>query len=119
MSHTLSLEDYLAEEFLLLGVKPHITHLQQPEDCYYCTVTVAAPFFIEYPVLVRNLTAIFASAEVRHLTGSDLDRFVVKRFSKNLGCGVAPCHQVDQFNRRIGRVMSEGRLLKLQRRLRS
>jgi hypothetical protein len=46
MSRTLSQEDYLAEEFGLLGVKPHIMHLRQDPGCAYSVITVAAPEYV-------------------------------------------------------------------------
>jgi len=119
MKHTLSQEDYLKEEFRLLGVTPHITHLRLPKDCYYCVVTVAASASIPYSDLMTDLAIVFAAAEMLCLQGSDLDRFIVKRLSEDFGYGVAPCHQVDQFSRKIGRIMSEGRLLRFERELRA
>lgn len=118
MSRALSLEDYLADEFRFLGVVPYITHLRLPADCYYCVVTVAASASIPYSDLMADLAVVFSAAERLRIRGSNLDRFLVKRLSEDFGYGVAPCHQGDQFNRWIGRVMSEGRLLKFERRLR-
>lgn len=118
MKRTLSQKEYLDEEFLLLGIKPHITHLKQPEDCCYRMVTVASPFRILYADLAHDLGLIFAAAEKVGITGSGLGRFVIERFSENLGCGVALCHHLDQFDRKRGCIISEGRLFKLERRLR-
>jgi len=118
MKRILSQEEYHNEEFLLLGVSPHITHLKQPEDSYYSVITVATPYYMPYHDIADYLAVIFASASDLKLKGSDLDRFLVKRFSE-LDYGVAPCHQGDQFSTKIGRIMSEGRLLKILRALRA
>ena len=114
MSRTLSLQDYLAEEFKLLGVQPHITHLKQPEGCFYNFVTVATPQYKPYPYLAAVLSEIYADGSRTHKTGSDLDRLLVRRFAE-LGYGVSPCHAKDNFSRKRGRIISEGRMRKALR----
>lgn len=118
MKHTLSQDDYLAEEFALLGVKPHITHLKQDPGCAYSVVTVATPQYETYQNLSIALLKIYLEGSVRHKTGSALDALIVKRFAE-FDCGVAPCHAVDNFSRKLGRIISEGRLLKLLRKVRA
>lgn len=110
----LSLEDYLAEEFCLRGVKPHITHLKQDPGGAYSFVTVASPEYVLYHDLRSALLKIYLEGAIERKTGSALDALIVKRFAE-IGCGVAPCHAADNFSRKRGRIMSEGRLLKLLR----
>lgn len=116
MKRTLSQEAYLAEEFRLLEASPHVTHLKQSEDCYYRVVTVAAPRYVPYQNHANTLAILFASASNLGIKGSNLDRFLVDGFA-SLGYGVAPCHQSDNFSRKLGRIMSKGRLLKILRAL--
>lgn len=111
-------EEYLAEEFGLLGVKPHITHLKQDSDCVYSFVTVAAPRYELYRDLRTALLEIYLEGAISRKTGSALDALIVKRFAE-FGCGVAPCHAADNFSRKRGRIMSKGRLLKLLRKERA
>jgi len=119
MKRTLSQKEYLDAEFRLLGITPHITHLRQPEDCYYRMVTVAAPYHILYADLAHDLRRVFAAAGKLDIPRFGLGRFVIERFSKNHWCGVALCHHLDQFDRKRGCIISEGRLLKFERRLRA
>jgi len=114
MSRTLSLQDYLAEEFKLLGVKPHITHLKQPEDCFYSFVTVATPEYEQYIDLDVALSEIYLEGAITHKHGSDLDRLIIAWFADR-GAGVSPCHAGDNFSRKRGRIISEGRMLKALR----
>lgn len=114
MSRTLSQEDYLGVEFGLLGVKPHIMHLRQDPGCAYSVITVAAPEYVLYREIHTAILDIFLEGAIKRLTGSALDALIVKRFAE-LGCGVAPCHAADNFSRKLGRIMSKGRLLKLIR----
>ena len=117
MKRKLSLVDYHAEEFGLLGVKSHITHLKQEPYCFYSFVTVATPQYETYRNLDIALSKIYLEGSIRHKTGSALDALIIKRFAE-FGCGVAPCHAADNFSRKRGRIMAEGRLLKLQRNMR-
>lgn len=110
----LSHEDYLAEEFGLLGVKPHITHLKQDPGCVYSVVTVASPKYELEGDLNTVLWKIYLEGAIESKTGSALDALIVKRFAE-FGCGVAPCHAGDNFSRKRGRIMSKGRLFKLLR----
>lgn len=114
MKRTLSLVDYHAEEFGLLGVTSHITHLKQDSNCFYSVVTVATPQYETYRNLDIALSDIYLEGSIRHKTGSALDALIIKRFAE-FSCGVAPCHAVDNFNRKRGRIMAEGRMLKLLR----
>ena len=114
MSRTLSQEDYLGVEFGLLGIGPHITHLRQDPGCVYSVVTVASPVYVLYRDLRTALLEIYLEGAIKRKTGSALDALIVKRFAE-IGCGVAPCHAADNFSRKRGRIMSEGRLLKLLR----
>lgn len=114
MRHLLTDEEYLTEEFRLLRVTPHITHLKQDTGCAYSVVTVATPDYETYRNLDIALLKIYLEGSVRHKTGSALDALIVKRFAE-FDCGVAPCHAADNFSRKLGRIMSLGRLLKLLR----
>lgn len=118
MKRTLSQERYLDTELSLIKTKPHITHLKLPKECRYRVVTVAAPFRVSYPDLEHDLALAFSSAENLGVTKSSLGRYIVEIFSRNLGCGVALCHRLDPFDRKRGRIIAKGRLLKLERRLR-
>lgn len=111
-------EEYLAEEFGLLGVKPHITHLKQLEWGYYSFVTIATPRYEEYALLDAALINIYQEGSVLRKNGSALDAFLAEEFGL-LGFGVAPCHAVDNFSRKRGRIMAKGRLLKLLRKERA
>lgn len=112
MRHTLTQEEYLTEEFRLLGVKPHITHLKQPDDCYYNVVTVATSTPHDYLRLSMVLSGCYLEGRVTKR--SDLGTLILDRFAE-FGFGVALCHHLDQFSRERGRIISEGRLLKLLR----
>lgn len=114
MKRKLSLVDYHAEEFRLLGVKSHITHLKQEPFCFYSFVTVATPQYETYRNLDIVLSTIYLEGSIRHKTGSALDALIIERFAE-FGCGVAPCHATDNFSRKRGRIMAEGRMLKLLR----
>lgn len=110
----LSLEDYLDTEFSLLRVTPHITHLKQEDRCFYSFVTVATPKHEEYRHLDIVLSTIYLEGSLTGANGSDLDRLIVERFA-GLGCGASPCHAIDNFSRKRGRVIAKGRLLKVLR----
>ena len=108
----MKLEDYLDEEFKLLGVTPHITHLRLPEDSYFTVVTVASKFQMAYPDVFTRLSVILANAHVKKR--SDLGTYLIQEFDKCEN-GVALCHHLDQFNRERGRIIAKGRLLKALR----
>lgn len=110
----LSLEEYLDEEFGLLRVKPHITHLKQDLGCYYSYITAATLAPIEYGILDTAISAIYLEGAVKHITGSALDALIVQRFAENMA-GVSPCHAADNFSRKRGRIIAKGRLLKVLR----
>ena len=117
MKRTLSQKGYLSEEFRLLDIRRHITHLQQPKECYYNFVTVAAPFYVSGSDLERYLGDVYSSAECAGIMGSGLGRYIIERFSEDRGCGVALCHYLDRFDQERGCIISEGRLLKILRAL--
>ena len=114
MSYRMSLEEYLSEEFKLLGVVPHITHLKQPAGCRYNYITVATSEYVAYRDLDLSLSCVYREGALKKKSGSDLDRLIIAWFAYR-GAGVSPCHAVDNFSRKLGRVISEGRLLKLIR----
>lgn len=99
-------------ELAQMGVKAHITHLKHPEGSYYRVVTVATPKAEAYPHLAARLAGCYLEA---HTTKRfDLARLIIDRFAE-FGAGVALCHHLDNFNRERGRIISEGRMLKLSR----
>jgi len=107
----LSQEEYLDEEFRLMHVEPHITHLKQPEDCYYSAVTVAS----RDEVFFRNALAVcYAEAYESKNAKHKLGERIINAFRER-DCGVALCHHLDQFNRKRGRIIAKGRLFKLMR----
>lgn len=108
----MKLEDYLDEEFKLLGVTPHITHLKLPEDSYFPVVTVASKFQMAYPDVSKRLWVILANAHTKKR--SDRGTYLIQEFNKCEN-GVALCHHLDQFNRKRGRIIAKGRLLKALR----
>jgi len=114
MSYRMSLEEYLEEEFKLLGVKPHITHLKQPAGCRYNYITVATSEYVAYIDLDLSLSFVYREGAEKKKSGSDLDRLIIAWFAYR-GAGVSPCHAVDNFSRKRGRLISEGRLLKALR----
>jgi hypothetical protein len=107
----LSLEEYLDEEFRIVGATPHITHIKLPQESYYTVVTVASRYHISYPDQVRWLGMVFADARVKK---SNLGTFVLNAYVEG-GFGVALCHYLDSFNRQRGRIIAKGRLLKALR----
>jgi hypothetical protein len=107
----LSLEEYLDEEFRIVGVTPHITHIRLPQESYYTVVTVVSRHHITYHDQVRWLCVIFADARVKKST---LGTFVLNAYAEG-GFGVALCHYSDSFNRQRGRIIAKGRLLKVLR----
>lgn len=110
----MKLEAYLDEEFRLLRVTPHITHLRQEERCFYSFVTVATPKHEEYRHLDVALSVIYLEGNLIGANGSDLDRLIVERFA-DMSAGASPCHAVDNFSRKRGRIIAKGRLLKVLR----
>lgn len=107
-----SLEKQIDASLKEYGITPHITHLKQPPDCYYSYITVATRKYESYQDISKYIKDIFLRGSVYNTTGSDLDRLFVGEFAK-IGCGVAPCHAVDNFSRSRGRIIAKGRLLKL------
>lgn len=109
----LSLEEYLDEEFRIMGVTPHITHIKLPQESYYIAVTVASRYHVPYPDQVRWLGRVFAEAP-RAKMKSNLGTFILNAYAEG-GFGVALCHYLDSFNRQRGRIIAKGRLLKVLR----
>jgi len=108
----MNLEEYLDEEFRLLGVTPHITHLKLLQESYYRVITVATPHHVPYLDSVKLLGVFFSVA--RNEKRSDLGAFLIGAYAKR-SCGVALCHHLDQFDRKRGRIIAKGRLFKLLR----
>jgi len=63
-----------------MGVTPHITHLIQPEKCFYSVVTVATPQYETYADLYVALATIYLEGAIKHIHGSALDNLLIKRF---------------------------------------
>jgi len=108
----LTQEEYLDEEFRLMHVEPHITHLKLSEDSYYSVVTVATEDRLPYIIISKTLNKIYA--EGYRSKRRDLGAFLIDAFTE-CHCGVALCHHKDQFNRERGRIIAKGRLFKLMR----
>lgn len=108
----LSQEARIDAELAGLGVRAYITHMKQPDDGYFKRITVAAPAYEPYSRLgvVLSACTLEAYADRR----SDLGTVFINGFAK-VGMGVALCHHLDNFDRKLGRIIAEGRLLKLRR----
>nr|QNO41459.1 hypothetical protein CIDILJJO_00006 [Methanosarcinales archaeon ANME-2c ERB4]QNO42107.1 hypothetical protein INBEEEIC_00009 [Methanosarcinales archaeon ANME-2c ERB4]QNO42310.1 hypothetical protein OEDCDHIP_00027 [Methanosarcinales archaeon ANME-2c ERB4]QNO42473.1 hypothetical protein LBOOMNCC_00026 [Methanosarcinales archaeon ANME-2c ERB4]QNO42703.1 hypothetical protein AOABALHP_00006 [Methanosarcinales archaeon ANME-2c ERB4] len=105
----MNLEVYLDEELALLGVTPHITHLRLTKTDCFAAVTVAAPDYEDHLGMHIRLFRFFGAAFVAQR--QDLGRFLVGAFA-GIENGVALCHHLDQFNRKRGRIIAKGRLIK-------
>ena len=109
---TTNLEDTTDKSLEELGVtEVHITHMKLPEDCYYSHITLATRMAEEYRVLDIAVSTIFLEGSTKHITGSALDALIVQRFAE-FGAGASPCHAIDNFSRKRGRIIAKGRLLK-------
>ena len=109
---TPSLEDTTDKSLSGMGVtEVHITHMKLPEDCYYSHITLATQEAEEYKVLDIAVNTIFLEGSIKHIGGSALDALIVQRFA-GLGAGASPCHAIDNFSRKRGRIIAKGRLLK-------
>lgn len=106
----LTLEKRLDIELALHRVEAHITHLRQPEDCFFRVVTVATPQQESCSHLGVALSELYMEARISKR--SDLGKLIHEGFS-DLGFGVALCHHLDNFSRKRGRIVAKGRLLKL------
>lgn len=109
---TTNLEDTTDKSLEELGVtEVHITHMKLPEDCYYSHITLATQKAEEYRVLDIAVNTIFLEGSIKHISGSALDALIVRRFA-GLGAGASPCHAIDNFSRKRGRIIAKDRLLK-------
>ena len=93
-----------------LGVTAHITHLRQPEDAYFKVVTVATPDPVRYGILDAMLSSLYNEAYLANR--SDIGTVIIEGFAST-SAGVALCHHRDNFGRKLGCIIAEGRLLKL------
>jgi len=107
-------EQWLDEEFRLLGVTPHITHIKFLPESRYSVVTVASELPISYVDQERQFGAIIFDYQHEMKRRSDIGRYIVDAYAE-YDCGVALCHWHDQFNRQRGRIIAKGRLLKVLR----
>ena len=114
MSRTLSLQDYLVEEFKLLGVKPHVCHIRPIRDVAGLprAVTIASVD----PINIESMQYAISAIEILYgRMGSKQSQSVASFMKQQLeadGCaGIAICDYRDQFSRKRGRLISEGRLL--------
>lgn len=114
----LSLEEYLDEEFKLLGVVPHVRHLYPICDVVGLprAVTIAS---ID-PINIESMQYAISAIEILYgRMGSKQSRSVSSFMKQQLeadGCaGIAVCDYRDQFSRKRGRLISKGRLLKALR----
>lgn len=106
-----NIEARIDAELAEIGVTAHITHLKQPEGCCYNHVTVATQKFEEYQDLRIALNTVYLEGSIRHKTGSALDQLIITRFAER-SAGVSPCHALDNFSRKRGRIIAKGRLIK-------
>jgi len=116
MKRTMTQEEYLNAEFGLLGVEPHITHVKLSEDAYYTVVTIATPYHVEYKEVAKRLAVSLTDCCLKGR--NDYGSYLIDVFTEHR-CGVALCHHLDQFNRKRGRIIAKGRLLKALRKERS
>ena len=114
----LSLEEYLDEEFKLLGVVPHVRHLYPICDVVGLprAVTIASIT----PINVETMESVISAIECGHRRmGSPRSPSMAIYMKQQLeadGCaGIAVCDYRDQFSRKRGRLISKGRLLKALR----
>jgi len=112
MKRILSQEDYLKEEFRLLNVTPHITHIRMEPGNYYNVITIASQYVNQYEAVTKTIAISFQDA---YDSGrSDIGTLLLDSLSR-CGYGVALCHHLDQFDRKLGRIIAKGRLLKMIR----
>lgn len=103
-------EEGLDIELELMGSDAHMRHFKLGPDSYYKVVTVATPHNISYPDAFKVLATIFNDLQASGR--SDRGTFIIDSFAE-CGWGVALCHHLDQFNRKRGRIIAKGRLLKV------
>ena len=114
----LSLEEYLDEEFWLMHVNPHIAHIMPIRDIGVLprAVTIAS---ID-PINIESMQYAISAIEILYgRMGSKQSQSVASFMKQQLeadGCaGIAICDYRDQFSRKRGQLISEGRLLKALR----
>ena len=119
----LSLEDYLDEEFRLLGVEPYIYHIQPIEPLPHGAVravTIASVAAINVEAVRGDLTSIeMLYWRLGRRRSQSIASFMKQQLEGDGYAGIAICDYRDQFSRKRGRIIAKGRLLKALRKERS
>ena len=90
----------------------HIAHLKQPDGCYFKVITVATRRPEKHRDTERRIQVAYRI--VHHEKRSDIGAAVMEQLSDH-GWGVALCSHNDNCNRKRGRILAKGRLLKIIR----
>ena len=99
------LEKVLDEEFERIGIKPHIYHFFG--ICPYNAITIATNTEYTYEEILKIITHSIASTFCLSNDVAACKAEIEKQFG-----GIAICNNSDQFNRKLGRTIAKGRLLK-------
>ena len=119
----LSLEEYLDEEFWLLGVELYIYHIQPIEPHPHGAVravTIASVAAINVEAVRSSLFSIeMLYWRLGRRRSQSIASFMKQQLEQQLeadGCaGIAVCDYRDQFSRKRGRIIAKGRLRKVLR----
>ena len=109
------IEKKLDEEFELLGIRPRIYHFR--DLSLFNAITIATvsdidedDFWSTFEDINRSKSSFVRNHPLPVHDGS----YVLQKLTM-MSYGVALCDLQDQFNRRLGRVIAKGRLLKICR----
>ena len=99
----------LDKEFEKLGIRPAVYHYTNVP--FFNGITIADTFGLSWKggnFLITKITKAIANSLVYKNKATQ----TLEYLQKDGTCGVAICDKRDQFNRRRGRIIAKGRLLK-------